>query len=133
MDWIDLISRAEFLRRLFPTAPSLTGIRVHEVSLHQDGPRVVIRFDLNDFPKQPPAKWAAFNKVQVKLTGIGVNDWEMRGFTTDNISDISIESAGGAEFTVTAKGEDFFLRGSFDFLFLDSASAYRNERNPAVP
>jgi hypothetical protein len=125
MDWIDLTGRAEFLRKLFPLAPSLRGVRVHEVSLQQDGPRVLIRFDLNEFPSQPPPKWiqAGANKVQIRLMCIGVQRWVMRGWTANNIADIRMEAAvGGLRLTSHAKG--FSCRGAFEHVLIDAVSGY---------
>jgi hypothetical protein len=126
MDWIDLVGSAEFLRKLFPTAPSLHGVRVLEVDLHQDGPRALVRFDLNEFPEQPPAKWrqSHANKVQVRIMGIGVRELEVRGWSTNNIVDIEIGPADPDGFRLVAEGAGFHFSGVFENLVLDSVSAY---------
>ena len=79
MDWIDSVGNAEFLRKLFPRAPSPCNVRVLEVNLHQDGPRVLVRLDLNEFPLQPPAKWMPSNQAQIGLIGFGFRELKIQG------------------------------------------------------
>jgi hypothetical protein len=126
MDWIDLVGSAEFLRKLFPEAPSLHGVRVLEVSLHQDGPRALIRFDLNEFPKQPPAKWmqSRANRVQIRLMGIGVRDMEIRGWSANDVADIEVAAASPDGLRLVAQGEGFYLKGVFEHVAIDGVSAY---------
>lgn len=126
MDWIDLIGRAEFLRQLFPQAPSLQGLRLFEVDLHQDGPRVLLRFDLRAFPEHPPAKWVKdqANRVQVRLLGVGVRALEVRGWTANNIVDIEVAAAPPTGRRFVARGAGFSLEAVFEHLELTGVSAY---------
>ncbi|MCY1019273.1 Imm50 family immunity protein [Pyxidicoccus sp. MSG2] len=128
MDWIDSIERAVFLRSLFPEAPSLHGVRVLELGLHQDGPRVLIRFDLNEFPARPPAKWgqSQANRVQLRLMGIGVRRLEVRGWSANSIVDIEVTPATSDGVGLVARGEGFSLEAVFDHLSLDGVSAYQD-------
>lgn len=126
MDWIDLIGSTEFLRKLFPKAPSLHDVRVFEIGLHQDGPRVLIRFDLNEFPAEPPAKWvhSRANRVQIRLMAIGVRELEIRGWSANNIVDIEVAAASPDGVRVVAQGDGFCLNGHFDHVITDGVSAY---------
>ncbi len=126
MDWIDLVGSGEFLRKLFPRAPSLRGVRVLEVDLHQDGPRALIRFDLNEFPEQPPTKWmqSHANKVQVRLMGIGIRDLGVSGWSANNVADIQVLAAGSDGVRFIANGPGFHFNGDFEHLAVDSVSAY---------
>lgn len=125
MDWIDLIGRAEFLRQLFPQAPSLQGLRLFEVNLHQDGPRVLLRFDLKAFPEHPPAKWVKeANRVQVRLLGVGVQSLQIQGWTANNIVDLEVEAASPKGRRFVARGAGFSLEAVFDSLELTGVSAY---------
>ena len=128
MDWIDLVGSAEFLRKLFPKAPSLHGVRVLEVDLRQDGPRATVRFDLNDFPQQPPTKWkqSHANKVQIRLMGIGVRDLQVRGWSANNIVDIEIVAADPDGFRLVAQGAGLHLVAVFEHLAVDNVSAYKD-------
>lgn len=125
-DWIDRIDNAEFLRTLFPKAPLLRGVRVLEVGLHQDGPRVLFRFDLNEFPLQPPAKWkeSHANKVQIRMMGVGIHELEVQGWSTNNIVDIEIGAGEARGVRFVAQGAGFRVSSLFERLILDGVSAY---------
>ncbi len=127
MNWVDLLDRAEFLRILFAEAPSLHLVRVFEIDLHQDGPRVHVTFELNEFPEKPPPKWLKWgaNQVQVRLMGVGVRDLELRGWTANNIATIEIVSGTPDGVLFTATGVGFQFRGVFDQIFVDNVTAYQ--------
>lgn len=61
--------------------PSLHDVDFHALDLHRDGPRALLKIDLPEFPKSPPQKWidAGFNRVQLKLLGVGVHHFKMDG------------------------------------------------------
>jgi hypothetical protein len=94
MSWIDTLNDNVFLRALFPQSdPSLNATRLHELRLHQDGPAILLRFDLEDYPEQPPAKWQSGNgnTVQVCLEGSGVRDVRIVGWTLSNVGCLTIK------------------------------------------
>ncbi|SEK79601.1 Immunity protein 50 [Stigmatella aurantiaca] len=126
-DWIALAARSEFLRRLFPESPPLQGVRILEVGFHEDGSRVMLRFNLNAFPRNPPRKWAHAddNTVQVRLAGLEVEELEMRGWTTLNLADIRLEPSSGSRVVLSARAEGFFLRCSVSSLYIEQVSAYQ--------
>lgn len=127
MDWVDLLDKAVFLRKLYPVAPSLRKVRLFEVGLLSDeGPVVDIRFDLNEFPAAPPAKWvqACANTVQVRLMCIGVLDLELQGWTFNIVADIDIARSEDKGLIVTISAEGVRFRGVFEFIWVDSVSGY---------
>lgn len=114
MSWIDVLDDKHFLRALFPDAdPRLEGVRLHEIGLHQDGPAISLRFDLNEYPLQAPAKWqlTRANTVQVRLVGEGIMDLAISGWTLNNVGKLLIEpsdrgirlefAGGGCRITAT--------------------------------
>jgi hypothetical protein len=128
MSWIDIVSNNKFLKMLFPNSdPSLDAIRLHEVILHQDGPKVSLRFDLNEYPALPPSKWqvTGSNTVQVCLDGIGVKALTISGWAVDNIGYLAIESHSGAV-KVVFNANECQIVAIFDFLSLQRVSAYHN-------
>jgi hypothetical protein len=69
-DWTDLLVDPRTIRAIFgPTGPSLEGIELHAIELHRDGPTVTLRFDVAEFPADPPKKWLEreCNRVWLKL------------------------------------------------------------------
>ena len=96
MSWMDCVINKASVESIFPTEPLLAGVRMHEVQFHQDGPSVLLRFDLSAFPDSPPKKWVAsnFNRVQLVLRFGGIADVSLEGWATDNIGDIELVKDG---------------------------------------
>ncbi|MFG1918117.1 Imm50 family immunity protein [Micromonospora sp. NPDC048898] len=82
--WLDLVEDPRGLRSIYgaDNPPSLEKILLHEVVLKCDGPSVVLRFDLPEFPTSAPIKWRdrGFSVVQIGLTMIGVKDLSLTGW-----------------------------------------------------
>jgi len=97
MTWIDCLDNKLPVESFYAVAPSLTDVRLHEVRLHQDGPRVSLRIDLNDFPDNPPRKWAIgkFNRAQLTLVLIDIIDFQMTGWSLNNIGTFVLSSVSG--------------------------------------
>ncbi|MCG8417238.1 MAG: immunity 50 family protein [Proteobacteria bacterium] len=129
MSWIDALDNNYFLKTLYPTgAPILDALRLHEVQLHQDGPAISLRFDLNEYPAQPPAKWQAAksNTVQVRLMGIGVREFVIHGWTSNNIGRLVIKD-GTDSIILEFEADKCHMTAVFNHLRVDSVTAYRDE------
>jgi hypothetical protein len=89
---------------------------------------VSLRFDLNKYPAHPPAKWHAAkgNTVQVRLVGVGVQEFTLRGWTSNNIGCLALDEQVNG---IVAKFESVECRmtAAFDNLRVDSVTAYRDE------
>jgi hypothetical protein len=134
MSWLDCVDESVFLKELFPdAAPLLTAVRLHEVQFHQDGPRAILRFDLNEFPETPPAKWRAAqsNTVQVRLMGIGISAMHMTGWAANNIGLLAIER-GADDVRVAFDSSECSLRAVFEYLRVDGVSAFHSAPNGSV-
>jgi hypothetical protein len=130
MDWVNLLDRAVFLRGLFPSAPDLRSVRIHEIRFHQDGPVCLLRFDLNEFPQAPPPKWiqSEANQVQVTVGLLGVRTVRMEGWTTDNLADIAFSRAPEEGIAIAARADGLVLEGLFDSAYVESVTAYFKNR-----
>lgn len=97
MSWTNHLGNKLPIESIYKIAPALTNVRLHEVRLHQDGARLSVRFDLNDFPESPPSKWIAgkYNRAQLTLMLIDVSDFQMCGWSPDNVGDLSIQECDG--------------------------------------
>lgn len=125
--WTHSVDGAEGLRAIFKDVePSLAAVRLHEVTLHQDGPTVVLRFDLAELPSAPPSKWqkAGLNTVQLKLALEGVRDVTMVGWGKNNVGPIEIRSAEPQGLEVAFTGEESRVRVTCDIARIDRVSAY---------
>jgi hypothetical protein len=97
MAWTNYLSNKRLIEFIYPKAPELSGVRIHEVRLNQDGPTMSVRFDLSELPDNPPPKWAAarFNRVQLTLSLVQIDRFLMSGWGLDNIGDVTIEQWDG--------------------------------------
>lgn len=96
MTWVTHLGNKRPIESLYSKSPSLSEVRLHEVRLHQDGPRVSLRFDLNEFPDTPPRKWITgkFNRAQMTLVLVDIHDFQMNGWGLNNIGDLTLEEHG---------------------------------------
>ncbi len=128
-DWADVVLNAVSVKAIFGSdLPALDGVSIHEIVLHRDGPRVLLRFDLKAFPARPPAKWVAagFNRVQVRLLAVGVHGLQITGLQSNIHVDIQISMEGSM---IRMHGDN----GTFRFdvvtesVIVDGISAYRDD------
>jgi hypothetical protein len=130
--WFDVLDDARGIRAIYgDDAPPLEAVVLHEITLHRDGPRVVLRFDLPAFPSRPPEKWVSqgCNVVQVQLLLSGVESVSIQGLSTHSVVDIAV-AGDGRKVRVTTSGSSVI-----DVLALDasitSISAYMDAERPA--
>lgn len=105
--WVDFLSEPHGIRAIYgEELPTLTSVDLHELVLHRDGPRATLRFDLAQFPREPPKKWAdqGFNVVQVQLTLVDVHHLTVAGWTTHATLDLDVERRDGVLLLRTLNG-----------------------------
>lgn len=96
MDWTAAVANPQALARL-PDGVGALPIDLHEVTLHRDGPRVRLRFDLPVVPDPLPARWDVdANRTQVQLACFGVRAFALTGFTTCMAGRLSVQPTGDA-------------------------------------
>ena len=127
--WIDLVMDAAPVKAIYgPKPPTLEAIDLHEIILHRDGPRMLLRFDLHDFPEHPPKQWTAagFNRVQMRLLVSGVRKLQITGLQSNMQVDLSINKDGPL---VHLHADNGIVR--FDLaaesVIVESISGYRDE------
>lgn len=128
--WLDNLVDARAVRAIFgATVPSLTGVVLHEVCLHRDGPRAVLRFDLPEFPEKPPRKWLeqGLDQVQIQLMLVGVRDFSMQGWSNSPVIDLSIVRNDGI--TASGVGDAVHIGMSADAVLVASISAYATRKD----
>ncbi|MEV5971803.1 Imm50 family immunity protein [Streptomyces sp. NPDC051921] len=125
MTWVSLLADSGGLDRIYGgRPPALTSVRLHAVEVGREGPSLNLRFDLDVYPEQPPAKWAAqgYNTVQVTLSLGGLRDVTMNGFGTDPVVDISVEGTDGV--TLDIHSDEVQLHAVADAAYVSRISAY---------
>lgn len=92
MNWIDAVHGPEGVLAVFDgSAPPLNHVELHTVILGRGDVGLV--FDLNDYPKRPPAKWAdqGYNTVQLTLVCTHVRDVRLAGWGNQITADIAVD------------------------------------------
>lgn len=126
-NWTDFLTDADGLRAIFgDELPTLNQVDLHEVIMHRDGPRVVLRFDLSEFPINPPKKWvqAGYSCVQLKLVAVGIREFFVEGWCSECKCNIVIGSRGKSV-ELCVESEFVKIKIVADFLVFDGVSAYR--------
>ncbi|QDQ28065.1 hypothetical protein FNU76_17885 [Chitinimonas arctica] len=122
---LDFIDRADFLKGVYGAIPSFSEIVLHDIVLSDNGPSVALRFDLANFPSNPPKKWEEFNTVQVTLDLTGLRSISISKFGLNNrcslklVKDedgVSLQSFGEVELSAIG-----------DFIAVAKISAYLND------
>jgi hypothetical protein len=127
--WTENLVEATALEAIYGRdTPSLEGINLHGIDIQRDGPRVTLRFDLREFPKQPPKKWeiSRFNRVQLRLLAVGVSELQINGLQSSCILDLNITEEKGA-IRLSADSDAMKIDIVTEHLIIDSVSAYRDE------
>ncbi len=127
MSWVSFLSNSKPIESVYSEPPPLTDVRLHEVRLHQDGPRLSLRIELGSYPLDPPQHWlsAKCNRVQITLMVIGVTNLSLGGWSTDNVGDIEF-GRDGHGLTLSLLRSQMQLACNGDFLEVEKLSAYRS-------
>lgn len=124
--WTQYVNETTGLTAVYSGAvPTLERVSLHEVCLHRDGPSVLLRFDLNKFPVNPPKKWVSqgFNTVQISLRLLGVDDIQFSGWSSNCLIDINLTRTDKRIRLNTSNGP-FLMEVTADLVLLNSISAY---------
>lgn len=125
--WFELLVNSQSIKSIYgDETPSLKNVDVHSLLLHRDGPKLSMKFNLNEYPSSPPKKWNAqeFNTVQIVLSFLDLKSVEMSGWVDTIYSvDINISFENGRVILKVVDG-DFKLAAESIFLDLESITAY---------
>ena len=129
--WIDYLLDSKPISMIFgQCVPTLKSIVVHEINLHHDGPRILLRFDLAGFPERPPKKWveSGFNRVQLRLLMLGVRELKLIGLQSTIQVDLEIFKDDCLT-RVKADNGIFQLDVGAEFVTTEGISAYVEASN----
>jgi hypothetical protein len=127
-NWINTLADSKSIEAIFgKRIPPLDAVDLHEILVHRDGPRVVLRFELSAYPSPPPQKWQSqgYNRAQVKLMLIGVTSVQISGWSTNVVADIDLVRQSNA-IRLTAKAASTNIQVVASTAMIESISGYRS-------
>ncbi|MEU0077675.1 Imm50 family immunity protein [Micromonospora tulbaghiae] len=129
MEWISALSNPNSILAVYrSSAPTLAGVRIHEVCLNRDGPTLRLRFDLGTVPDNLPEKWRreGLNVVQLEVLFGGLSKVSLGHFSTDAVCDLEIRK--GDSVRIAAKSDSISLAGVAETATVVRISAYADSR-----
>ncbi|MCS0601264.1 immunity 50 family protein [Streptomyces sp. LP11] len=131
MSWNSLLHNPEGITAVYGgDPPDLSGVRLRELTLHEDGPTLTVRLDLPAYPNQPPRKWAAqgFNTVQIELSLSGLRSIELEGFASEVTADVFLSEGDGIAVDITSPHTR--VQAVADTVYMAKLTAYTDESRP---
>ncbi len=128
--WIENIVDSSAIRAIFGnTAPSLAGVQLVELAVNDRGPTLRLRFNLPDFPGNPPKKWAQqqANTVQITMSAFEVRSLSIQGASTEMIASIRL-SREGESVRISVVGDHISIDCLAGWIYIDKISAYMDSR-----
>ncbi|MGV9319727.1 Imm50 family immunity protein [Streptomyces sp. NPDC003660] len=125
MSWTSLIHNPQGITAVYGgDPPPLSSVRIREVSLREDGPTVVLRFDLPVFPNEAPKKWVTqgFNTVQLEISFSGIRSLVIEGLGTEVVADVALSEGDGVTLVVASSA--MRVEAVAQTAFLSNISAY---------
>jgi hypothetical protein len=132
MSWLLCADNPEAVFQLYgDEVPSLDGVRLAELTLHEDGPRLRLRGDFGTFPANPPPRWRlqGYNTVHFELDLYGFSDISIRGWSANNRVTIQMESLPGPSVGVHVKGDTVELQVRCEMLRISRLEGYLNQKD----
>ncbi|MBL1231008.1 hypothetical protein IW492_17425 [Enterococcus sp. BWB1-3] len=102
--WYDLISKTEFLDKLYNNIPMINNVDIYEIRLHDCGDRILISFRLDDIVDNVPAKWKIkeYDIPVINLELFGIRSFSME--THANFYKATVTIAKSNEDLIVVKG-----------------------------
>jgi hypothetical protein len=88
---------------------------------------MTFRFDLSDFPSEPPQKWqaAGANTAQVVLMAVGIRAVTVNGWSANNLGVLGlVATVDGVEIQFTSPACQ--IRADVEHIRVDKVTAYSN-------
>ena len=110
MPWYHLAENAKSVTSTFTSLPTLDEIWVSYIELDREGSTLRLRFDVEDFPDCPPAKWAPeFNQVQLTVDFSDVKALCIDGWGRENRAKLTATIEEGRP-SIVIQGSECSLR-----------------------
>jgi hypothetical protein len=125
-DWTALLTNPRQINLYYSQAPDLSKVSIHEVSLNREGARLALRFELAEYPDNPPPKWVLnrFNRAQCTLQLYGVYAVTIDGWAHMLQGSLRLSKEESGIHLSFTDGQHS-INGSGQFLVLEEISGYQ--------
>ena len=130
MSWHQLALNPQSLDSLYDVVPALGSVELFSIELDRDSAQLQIRVELPIFPDKPSARWHKnFNRVQIKLSFLGIENFQAQGWDRSMKVRIEINKRDGG-LDVALSNPEIDLAYSFQtgFMRIENISAYQAEQ-----
>ena len=126
--WTQLLRHPDAIEGLYEVPPPLAQFRLSEVSWEEASSCCTLRGTLSKFADFPRTHWEEdANRVGIRLRLDDVDEFDMEGWSFENIVDIEIAPIEGAtRLLLVARGEEMTLRASCAGLQVIDVYAYHS-------
>lgn len=125
LEWIAALSNPKPVLAVYgDTVPALDEVRIEELCLSVNGPTLRLRFDLAEFPINPPVKWRrdGLDVVQVEIAFGGVRAISIDEFSANSVCDLKIRK--GELVSFSGESDSVKFQGVADTATILRVSAY---------
>lgn len=126
--WIQLLRSPELIESLYETPPSLVDFQLSEIGFDASENACTLRGTLSEFPDFARPGWEDdANCAGIRWQLEGIDEFDLQGWSFENIVDLSIESLGRPQpLEVTAEGDPLTLRVVCNSVHVANVFAYHS-------
>jgi hypothetical protein len=124
MNLIKYIENSQAITSLLGENYPISEIDLHEATIHRNGPKLQLRFDLSAVPKIMPSRWLKdANTMQVVLTAWDIDALLIEGFSTQLSGTVQVLNADD-KYQLEFRSPDCLIRCNFSSLRIEHVSGY---------
>src|SRR5579863_3581947 len=129
MRWFELEENPEVITELYHEVPSLQTIDLHEIALHEDRAKMVLRADLHRFADKPPTSWIErnYNTTHIQLDFLELKAIKITRWSTVNVVDANIGVIEDGSIQLNIISFDCSIQATAQSFRIGAVSAYQQD------
>ena len=110
--WYEVIENSEVISNLYIHVPLLRSVRLTEVTLYQNGSRMLLKLFAPIFPDKIPKSWEMYryNTLQIMLEFLNVESFDLLNWIGETKADINIEECTKHNISLIVSSPDCTIR-----------------------
>jgi len=112
MNWYEFAENPEVILALYEVVPSLKGIDLQTVRLHQENAGMAVYAILSRFVDRPPVQWLQkyYNATLITLDFVELDALHIEKWSTFNFVDATLERTEAGNIQVQIMSSDFSIQ-----------------------